>query len=180
MATPSNTRLVLGPNASLSVRQAWLVMGVMSAVGFGIAGLWTLLGFWPVLPFAGLELAALGAALWVTQRRNRYREVLDFDGEALRIEFGLVGRGAQAKVELRRAWTRVALEPGQGNEPSRLVLSCSGQGVEIGGCLTDVERERLAARLEELLKTDWVSGSRFASEARGDPGRPARDGRAGV
>ena len=35
------------------------------------------MGFWPVVPFAGLEVGALGAAFWVSMRRNRYREVLD-------------------------------------------------------------------------------------------------------
>src|SRR5262245_44660681 len=73
---PVIARVVIGPNASLSEAQAWAFMGWMCAVGFGIAAVFAARGYWPILPFAGLELAALGAALWVTQRRNRYREVI--------------------------------------------------------------------------------------------------------
>lgn len=151
MSWSANTRLVIGPNASLNPRQAWWVMGLMSGVGLGIAGVWTLLGFWPVLPFAGLELAALGAALWLTQRRNRYREVLHFDDDRLRIEIGLLGDARRAQLDLPRGWTRVRVEPRYGHEASRLLLSCSGQHLSIGACLTDAERGQLAQRIAELL-----------------------------
>ena len=43
----------------------------------------------PVLPFAGLELGAVGWALAVSMRRNRYREVVSFGEERVRIEFGV-------------------------------------------------------------------------------------------
>ena len=35
-------------------------MGLMTLVSMGLQLLFTLQGFWPILPFAGLELAALG------------------------------------------------------------------------------------------------------------------------
>lgn len=151
------TRLVIGPNASLSARQAWLFMGLSASLGLGIAFALTLLGFWPVLPFAGLELSALGAAVYVSVRRNGYREVLVFDAQHVRVEFGLIGRGAGAVVELSRALTRVLLEAGaHRHEPTQLILSCAGQRVRIGACLTDEERGRLAARLKQLLTPAWA------------------------
>lgn len=151
MSWTANTRLVIGPNASLNPRQAWWAMILISMASLGIAGVWTALGFWPVLPFAGLELAAFGAALWITQRRNRYREVLHFDGDRLRIEIGLVGDARRAQLDLPRSWTRVKVEPRRGHEASQLVLSSSGQQLRIGACLTDAEREQLARRIAELL-----------------------------
>lgn len=153
MAAPVCTQLVIGPNASLSGRQAWGVMAFMSAVGFGIAGAFAALGFWPIVPFAGLELAALGAALWVVTRRNRYREVIRFGADTVRVEMGMLGRGCAVRIEWPRTWTRAMLERGPGrHDPSRLWLGCYGQTVEIGRCLTDEERSRLAARIRELLK----------------------------
>jgi uncharacterized membrane protein len=146
-------RLVIGPNASLSQSQAWAFMGLTCSVGLGIAGLFALRGFWPILPFAGLELAALGAALWVSLRRNRYREVISFTESTVCVEFGLVGHGANASVELPRSWTQVRLEAGPyRNSPTQLVLTYSGQRVVIGRCLTDEERGRLAVRIRELLR----------------------------
>lgn len=151
-----DAQIVIGPNASLSVGQAQLFMGSMTVVGLGIAGGFAAMGFWPVVPFAGLELVALGAALWVSVRRNAYREVLSFRGERVQVEFGLANRGASSRVELVRRWTRVLLEPGATRHaPSRLVLTSAGQRVEIGRCLTDEERERLKLRVQELLKPDW-------------------------
>lgn len=166
------TRLVIGPNASLSARQAWLFMGLTTAVGLGIAVGMTLLGFWPVLPFAGLELSALGVAVYVSVRRNAYREVLVFEPERLRIEFGVVGRGVGTVVELSRQSTRALLEAGPNRHaPTRLVLSCAGQRVRIGSCLTDAERERLAVRLKQLLTPAW-SGTRMRTGDGPEPELP--------
>lgn len=151
-----DAQIVIGPNASLTVGQAQMFMGAMTLVGLGIAGGFAAMGFWPVVPFAGLELAALGAALLVSVRRNAYREVLWFCGEQVRVEFGLANRGASSRVELVRHWTRVLLEAGPTRHaPSRLILTSAGQRVEIGRCLTDEERERLKARIQELLKPGW-------------------------
>jgi uncharacterized membrane protein len=154
---PVETRLVIGPNASLTGPQALGFFAGMCAVCLAIAGAFTALGFWPVLPFAGLELAALGAALWVVMRRNRYREVVEFEGERLRISFGLVGQGAQASCEWPRRLTRVWLDRGPlESSPTRLVLGCGASRVTLGKCLTDAERAALAARLKELLYPAWT------------------------
>lgn len=111
------------------------------------------LGLWLVLPFLGLELLAMSVALGVCMHRNRYREVIEITEKHVRAQFGMLGRGAGSTVEMPRHWTRVRLEVGlKRNDPTRLLLACSGQRVEIGRCLTDEERERLAVRLRELLK----------------------------
>lgn len=148
------TRFVLGPNASLSVRGAWAFMFSVSLATLGTASWCAVHGFWPVLPFAGLELAAVGWALAVSMRRNRYREVVSFGSERVRIEFGVAGQGASAQVELPRGWTRSWIEhdTSRRHAPTRLLLGCSGQRVQVGRCLTGEEREVLALRFGQLLK----------------------------
>ena len=148
------TRFVLGPNASLSVRGAWAFMISVSLATLGTASWCAVHGFWPVLPFAGLELAAVGWALTVSMRRNRYREVVSFEHDQVRIEFGVAGQGASALVTLPRGWTRSWIErdAGRRHAPTRLVLGCSGQRVQVGRCLTDDEREVLVRRFGQLLK----------------------------
>lgn len=151
-----NTSLVIGPNASLTPRQACWFMASVSAVGLGIAGAFALLGLWPILPFAGLELGALGWALWLSLRRNRYRERVDFDGERVRIGFGWLEQGAVAEIDWPRIWTRVELVAGESrNRPNQLRLRHAGQSVQLARCLTDEERERLCRRLKELLPPVW-------------------------
>jgi uncharacterized membrane protein len=130
---------------------------VTGAVCLGIAGLLAAQGYWPVLPFAGLELAALAAALIVVLRRNRYREVVEFAGARVRIEFGWVGQGARVRLEWPRAGTRVWLDGGPyPSSPTRLVLAHGGQQLTLGACLTDAERAALARRLKELLHPGWA------------------------
>lgn len=153
---PVSTRLVIGPNASLSPRQALLFFSGMCLVCLGIAVAFAVRGLWPVLPWAGLELGALGAALAVVLRRNRYREVVWFEGDRVRLECGLVGQGARMQCEWPRASLRVWLESGpHPSSPTRLVLACGAQRTVIGGCLTDAERTALARRLKELIHPAW-------------------------
>jgi uncharacterized membrane protein len=154
--SPHCTHLVIGPNASLSKRQAWMFMGSLGTLSLAIGGFFALQGFWPILPFAGLELAAVTLALMHSLRRNAYREVVSFGAASIDIAFGLAGRGAGAKLTLSRSGTRVLVEAGPyRNSPTRLLLTCGGQTVELGRCLTDIERERIAVRMRELIHPGW-------------------------
>jgi uncharacterized membrane protein len=152
----SDTRLVICPNASLSARHAWYFMALTASLGLSIGLSFCLNGFWPILPFCGLELAALGLALWVTQRRNRYRETLDFSPDRVLVRFGNLGEGRAAEVDWPRYWVRVVLEPGPNrNSHSRLLLTSAGQRLLVARCLTDQEREDLYSRIQELLPPVW-------------------------
>lgn len=148
------TQIVIGPNASLSVTQAWVFMGLSAALGMAISLVMLIRGLWPVLPFAGLELLALGTGLYVSVRRNTYREVIRFAEETVTVEFGTLGRGVLATASLPRYWARAVLEAGgSAHAPTRLLLVYAAQRVSIGRCLTDEERERLYQRLRELLSS---------------------------
>lgn len=129
-------------------------MGLASLGTLGCAAYCTWLGFWPVLPFAGLELAALGAALIVAMRHNGYREVVRFSALRVRLEVGVIGRGAGTVIELPRAWTRAWIEPDpRYRQAGHLMLGSSGQRIEIGRCLILEEKEALLVRFRELLRT---------------------------
>jgi len=151
-----NTRLVIGPNASLGVRAAVSFMSGLCSLWLVVGGFFAWRGYWPILPFAGLELMALAAALAVSLRRNRYREVLCFEDERIRIAIGELGKDVGEQRELRRSATRVVLERGpHRNSRARLWLSCGGLRIEVGRCLTDEEKDRLAVRIRELIHPGW-------------------------
>jgi uncharacterized membrane protein len=175
------SRIVIGTNASLDFRGAVWFLGSLSALALTVAMVCVYIGFWPVLPFAGAELMAVTAAVWVSLRRNRYREVLSLDESRLRIEFGVAGPqgrgGALSSVEFPRPWVRVVIEAGVNrHDPSHLLLCCSGQRVEIGRCLTDEEREALAFRLKELITVKPAWGRTLATEKADRPaGKPFGD-----
>ena len=122
-------------------------MATISTVSLGIGIAFATMGFWVILPFAGLELLALGAGLYVSMRGNDYREVV-----TVTVEFGRAGVSERDIKDYARAWARVRLEPAQGRTGrSRLLLGSSGQFVELGRCLTDAERDRLRQRLQDVL-----------------------------
>lgn len=139
-------RLVIQPNASLSRRQALAFMGWMCVVSFGIAGLWAWQGYWMILPFAGLEMAALAGGLYWSMRHNGYREVIEVGGERITIEAG--HHAPERRWSYQRAWTQVRLLEGPyRNSPTRLMLGSHGQYCVLGQCLSNAERSAVAERL---------------------------------
>lgn len=153
-------RLVVGPNASLTVTQAALFMLGMCTLSFGIAAILAWRGYWMVLPFAGLEMLALGVALWWSLRGNAYREVISIGSDWLRVESG---RWQPERCwEFPRAWARLQLEPEMPAGRSRLWLTYAGARCEVGACLGEDERAALARRIRELLAPP--SGDAFQND----------------
>ena len=141
---------MLRPDNGLYWRTTLWVYLALVVVSLGVASAFALAGFWPVLPFAGVELALLGIALYVTARRGRYREVVRVRGGTVEIEKGYDGPRERWRFE--RAWTRVALRKArQRLHPARLVLCCRGVTVEVGAFLTDDDRAALARELDQAV-----------------------------
>jgi uncharacterized membrane protein len=116
-------------------------------------------GFWPVLPFAGVELFALGVALGLSLKRGQRREVISVYRDRVLIEKG--AGTVEKRLEMPRQWARVVLEqPRWRGHPSRLLVGCHGKRWEIGAALTEAERERLACRLLELINDGAAPGAR--------------------
>ena len=144
-------RIVIRPNCNFSASGAALLFSAITLPVLGVAAAWALQGYWLILPFAGLELLALGAALAVSVRRGRYREVIRFGPRRVRVQQGYAGR--QEHVEFPRPWTRAWVEPGSGPAmPGRLFLGASGSYCELAACLTEEERHSLCRRLRELTR----------------------------
>lgn len=130
----------------------------MAASSLLLAGALAARGFWPILPFAGLELFALGVALGLSMKRGRYREFVSVYGDRIVIERG-VG-AVEERIELPRQWTRVELEPAPWRgHPARLLLCHGKERREIGAVLTASERESLRQRLRELIAGSEPAGA---------------------
>ncbi len=140
----------LRPNCSLTRRSATVFFLSIAAVSLGIAGSFAAAGYWPILPFAGLELAALGSALYWSMRQGRMRELIRVDENHVTVH---KMHGDQShEYEFKRPWTQVHLhQPEATNWPSRLSLKSMGRSVEVGSFLTDEERDGLRARLTKVI-----------------------------
>lgn len=121
------------------------------AASAAVAVLFWALGAWPVIGFAGLEVAlVLGLLAWHRRSGRRAVEVLALVGGRLEIR-RTDARGRQEQVTLDAYWARVSVEERPGTV-SRLVLRERRRDVEIGGLLGDAERRELAAMLSDALR----------------------------
>jgi len=135
----------LTPHCSLSVRGAVLFFGSVCLATFGVAGVATALGFWPVLPFAGAEMLLLAWALHSNMQRRFERETIDISEAEVIISYS---RGQPARVVFPRHWARVKIRrPNSPLHRSQLVIESHGRAYEGGKFLTEEERRQLAAAL---------------------------------
>jgi len=143
-------RIVICPNCSLTVRGALLFFGSLCLISFGVAGMLAIQGFWPVLPFAGLEMVALGWALRVSLQRRFHRQTITVTDDDVRVES--CDRIYCSQVVFPRHWAQVKLRrPASRLHPSRLTIESHGRQCELGSFLTEAERRGLALRLQRLV-----------------------------
>jgi len=131
--------------------QAKCFFAVMAAVCLLIAGVFTLAGFWLVLPFAGLEIALLGAALYHSARQAARREVVAIDERFVEITRFVPAPCRPWRCQ--RVWARVKLLPARvGWHPSKLCIRSHGKQMVVGDFLTESERKGLAVALRQLIE----------------------------
>ncbi len=139
------------PNRSLgTVARRW-VLAALAATTLGVAVLAVAFGAWPVMPFAGLEVALLAFA---------FRVLASHDGDFERLEVGshevrLEAREAQALTRLvaHRPWVRLVVA-GRGSRCA-LRLAYAGRRVPLGRLLSDEGRRRLAQALRGRIPVTY-------------------------
>lgn len=128
-----------------------LVFFALVIISFGIAGTFALMGYWIVFPFAGLEMAVLGVALYLCAIRTTRCEVIRVENDTVEV---IVGRHRpERRYRFNRHWAQVILNPPKAwGHPSHLLLRSHGRELEVGSCLNNEERQQLAKALEGSLR----------------------------
>jgi uncharacterized membrane protein len=135
----------LAPHCSLTPRTALLFFGSVCFATFGIAGAATIMGYWPVLPFAGAEMLLLGWALKTSMDRRHEHETIDVTESEVVIEYS---KGTPRRVVFPRHWARVKIRrPKSPLHRAHLVIESHGRAYEVGRFLSEEERRQLAAHL---------------------------------
>lgn len=138
------------PNCCLTVRGARWFFASACVMPFGMGGFLALKGFWPILPFAGLEMALLAWALKVSLERRFHSQTITVTESDVSVESR--GRAAATRVVFPRHWAQVKLRrPAASLHPSRLTIESHGRQCELGSFLTEEERRGLAVRLQRLI-----------------------------
>ena len=143
-----NIQWFLRRNCSVTPRQlGWLYLSLcLFSLSIGTA-FW-FLGAPLILPFAWIEVMAVGAALVVYVRHATDGETIRLAGSSLVVELEQGGR--MQRSEFRREWVRV--EPGAGDS-SLIELSAHGKRVQVGRYVRPELRPALAREIRHALRS---------------------------
>ncbi|MEW6118559.1 MAG: DUF2244 domain-containing protein [Pseudomonadota bacterium] len=139
------------PRCSMTRTQARGMFWALAGVSFGVAIAFSALGYWMILPFAGLEVGILAWAFEAVRRREGDFETLTIDGDAVVLEWSS-GRSC-GRREMNRQWMRVELDCAAPGRNCRVSVRSHGRGSEVGQFLSDEARLQLAATLRHRLQT---------------------------
>ena len=135
------------PNRSLGVAgRRWVLAGIVVTT-LGIASVATAFGAWPVMPFAGIEVALVALAFHVFGRHDADFERLEVSGDEVRLEV----RDARQTTRFvaHRPWARLLVH--ERGPSCTLGLAYAGRTVPLGRLMSDEERRRFARELRGRL-----------------------------
>lgn len=134
-------------NCSISPRQMLIFFGSVCTLSLGIGVFFWVQGAPLVMPFASLELVAVGIALLLYARHATDNEHIQLEAGRLIVEYAF---GASVeRVEFEPAWVRV--EPEHGDR-SLIELSGQGRRISVGRFVRPELRRQLAEELRWALR----------------------------
>jgi uncharacterized membrane protein len=140
--------IILRPNRSADWRTNRLLLLSLAAVSLVIGGGFAAAGAWMILPFAGLEVMAVGGALYWVSWKLSYQQVITVAGASLSIDKGVYR--PRRSWRFARAETSVAVHRAPfPHEPPRISLCNREHHVRVGEFLSLEEGQHLLRALRE-------------------------------
>lgn len=147
VASDSRQEWLFKRNCSLAPRQLATIFMSLAAVSLLIATLFAFNGAWLVLPFACVEVLALGVAFVVYGRHAADYERIVLSGDCLLVETCKAMRLQHEQCSLRRARVEYT-----GSRRELIGLVAAGRRIEVGRYVPESERPRLATQLRRQLQ----------------------------
>ncbi|MBU0587601.1 MAG: DUF2244 domain-containing protein [Gammaproteobacteria bacterium] len=143
----SDVQWSLRRNCSVTPAQLGWLYTSLCVVSLGIGVFFWVQGATLVMPFAWLELCAVGLAFWVYARHATDGEKIRLQGSRLIVECESAGH--TERLEFNRDWVRV--EPKAGDH-SLIEVSGQGRSVEVGRFVRRELRPLLAKEIRMALR----------------------------
>lgn len=145
----ANFELVTKPNSSLTPECKVLAVAAIGLISLVIALFFALMGAWFVLPFAGLELVAVGYAFYYVHCHSCDYERIVIVNDQVSIETKSYKTYHQTRFN--RYWVKVLLKQMPGGDQA-LFFRSHGKEVMFGHCfMTSEERVKLASQLKQQV-----------------------------
>ncbi len=147
VASSQQQEWLLKRNCSLAPRQLATIFGALATVSLSIATMFAVQGAWLVVPFACIEVLALGAAFVMYARHAADYERIVLCRDCLLVE---TCRGDRLRREqCAPAWTRVEYS---GTRRELIGLVAAGRRIDVGRFVPESERRDLAKQLRSQLQ----------------------------
>ena len=150
-----DVRISVQANSSMSWRANLILVGSVAFFSLGLAGIFAAMGYWLILPFAGLELLALLFCLQQTLKRLQLKEVITFDQDLITLEWGV--NAPQKRVKVPRQWSRLSFKQSDNPfEVDLLLLLAHNKSYKLGSALGKPEKQELFKKLKEHFSAGRV------------------------
>ena len=150
--------IIAQPNRSSSWRANQLVLLALAVPSLAIALGFTALGAWPILPLAGLELLALGSALYYVNWKLQYRHVITLSDDSVRIDKGFYA--PTRSWQFPRGATALAVTPEKHPwEGPGMAVHDQHESVTVGEFLNRDDSLKLLALLKAEVQVRTHSGA---------------------
>ena len=147
VASSQQQEWLLKRNCSLAPRQLATIFGALATVSLLIATAFATRGAWLVLPFACIEVLALGVAFVMYARHAADYERIVVCRDCLLVE---TCKGDRLRREqCAPAWTRVEYS---GTRRELIGLVVAGRRIDVGRFVPESERRDLARQLRSVLQ----------------------------
>jgi uncharacterized membrane protein len=135
-------------NVSLSRVGRFLFLGLMFLNTGVLASAWAIAGAWPVLPYAGLELALLSYAFYYIGKFDGDYERLTIDGSLVTLESCV--RGAVTSTSFNRPWVTLVYD--ERGHRCHLGLQYQGREYRLGKLMNDEQRSAWGRELRKQIR----------------------------
>lgn len=147
--SPLHYSVTARPNCSLSPASTLRAFFVIVLISLSFSFVFVLIGAWPVLLFAGIELAVLGYCFYVVWQHASDFEQLTIDEDKLIVDVHELGHDSH--VELSGYWTRLVLDYMPDGDCRLLKFRSSDREIKFGRHMTSDERIEVARQLKPML-----------------------------
>ena len=144
----SNYLITLSPNSSLTGIYRIIFLASISFICVGIATVFYFFGAYLILPFAGIEIAILLIAFYISFKWSSRKELIYISQEVVKIEKGI--HKAEYLWEEFRTFTSFQIEK-DANKSLRLSFRSKGDNVIVGDFLNDDDKNILINEIRNII-----------------------------
>ena len=142
--------IILSPNMSARWQTTKYFLYIVSSVALLIALLFSALGLWLILPFAGLEVLILFIVMYRVSRDCMRQEVIYLNEKQIRVEQGYHKPLMSWQSDI--FWTRLIVTPGRpSGHQRRVILRGRESQIEIGRFLNEQDKNHLIKQLRHII-----------------------------